>query len=219
MCIKSSFSQHSYAHLKTLAVSCFRRRIHISTPPITITAKYLYIIITIKQEVNNLEILLSEIGTRTSYTNCGKTPILSGIYMNADNDMLEIQATDYEIGVILHIKAEVENPGEIVVSGRYFYEVVRTLPDEEVVIEYDSSTEIVKISSGKSTFTLLSMKAGDFPQIYQMKGQQRRAEGIDPADDFLLRDGRDASSFYGCLVGAGGTEGAHGGDEFPSSCF
>ena len=98
-----------------------------------------------------------------------QTPILSGIYMNADNDMLEIQATDYEIGVILHIKAEVENPGEIVVSGRYFYEVVRTLPDEEVVIEYDSSTEIVKISSGKSTFTLLSMKAGDFPQIYQMK--------------------------------------------------
>ena len=98
-----------------------------------------------------------------------QTPILSGIYMKADEGLLEIQATDYEIGVILHVKAEVEKSGEIVVSGRYFYEVVRTLPDEEVIIEYDRSTEIIKISSGKSTFTLLSMKAGDFPQIYRMK--------------------------------------------------
>lgn len=98
-----------------------------------------------------------------------QTPILSGIYIHADNDALEIQATDYEIGVILHVKAEVEKPGEIVVSGRYFYEVVRNLPDEEVLIEYDRSTEIIKISSGKSTFTLLSMKASDFPQIIRMK--------------------------------------------------
>ncbi|MBR1636165.1 MAG: DNA polymerase III subunit beta [Lachnospiraceae bacterium] len=98
-----------------------------------------------------------------------QTPILSGIYLHADQDILEVQATDYEIGVILHLKAEVEHPGEIVVSGKYFYDVVRTLPDEEVVIEYDRSTEIVKICSGKSTFTLLSMKAVDFPKIHQMK--------------------------------------------------
>ena len=102
-----------------------------------------------------------------------QTPILSGIYLKASEGMLEIQATDYEIGVILHVKAEVEKSGEIVVSGKYFYEVVRTLPDEEVVIEYDRSTEIIKISSGKSTFTLLSMKAGDFPKIYQMKEGKR----------------------------------------------
>ena len=98
-----------------------------------------------------------------------QTPILSGIYLHADSDCLEVQATDYEIGVILHLKAEVEHPGEIVVSGKYFYDVVRTLPDEEVVIEYDRSTEIVRISSGKSTFTLLSMKAGDFPKIHLMQ--------------------------------------------------
>ncbi len=98
-----------------------------------------------------------------------QTPILSGIYIHANDDGLEIQSTDYEIGVILHVKAEVEKPGEIVVSGRYFYEVVRTLPDEEVMIEYDRSTEIIKISSGKSTFTLLSMKASDFPKIIPMR--------------------------------------------------
>lgn len=98
-----------------------------------------------------------------------QTPILSGIYMRAESDMLEIQATDYEIGVILHVKAEVEKPGEIAVSGKYLQEVVRTLPNEEVVVEYDRSTAIVKISSGKSTFTLLSMKAEEFPKIMHKK--------------------------------------------------
>ena len=102
-----------------------------------------------------------------------QTPILSGIYLHAVQDSLEVQATDYEIGVILHLKAEVETPGEIVVSGRYFYEVVRNLPDEEVIIQYDRSTEIVQISSGKSTFTLLSMKAADFPKIMRMKEGKR----------------------------------------------
>lgn len=102
-----------------------------------------------------------------------QTPILSGIYLHADQDLLEVQATDYEIGVILQLKAEIEHPGEIVVSGKYFYDVVRTLPDEEVVIEYDRSTEIIKISSGKSTFTLLSMKAADFPKIHQLSEGKR----------------------------------------------
>ena len=32
-----------------------------------------------------------------------QTPILSGIYIKANDDALEIQATDYEIGVILHV--------------------------------------------------------------------------------------------------------------------
>ena len=102
-----------------------------------------------------------------------QTPILSGVYLHATEGILEVQATDYEIGVILHVKAEVESPGEIVVSGRYFYDVIRTLPDEEVVIEYDRSTEIIKISSGKSNFTLLSMNAADFPKIHQMKEGKR----------------------------------------------
>ena len=54
-----------------------------------------------------------------SVANKPQTPILSGIYMKAENNMLEIQATDYEIGVVLHIAAEIDAPGEMVVSGRY----------------------------------------------------------------------------------------------------
>ena len=104
-----------------------------------------------------------------SVANKPQTPIMSGIYLHAVDNMLELQATDYEIGVILHIPAEVEKNGEVVVSGRYLQEVVRTLPEEEVKVEYDHDTQILKISSGRSNFTLLSMNAADYPQITRIK--------------------------------------------------
>ncbi len=104
-----------------------------------------------------------------SVANKPQTPILSGIYLNARDEKLEIQATDYEMGVILNIPAEVEKPGEVVVSGRYLQEVVRTLPEENVSIQYDRETKILTISSGKSNFKLLSMTAEDFPKIFHIK--------------------------------------------------
>ncbi len=104
-----------------------------------------------------------------SVANKPQTPILSGIYMRAEKDTLEIQATDYEIGVVLHISAEVEKPGEVVVSGRYMQEVVRTLPEENVQLDFDKETKILRISSGTSNFTLLSMASEDFPKINRMQ--------------------------------------------------
>ena len=79
---------------------------------------------------------------------------MSGIYMHAYDNILEIQATDYEIGVIIHLPAEVEAAGEAVVSGRYLQEVVRTLPDDEVSISYDRDTNICTITSGRATSSM-----------------------------------------------------------------
>ena len=104
-----------------------------------------------------------------SVANKPQTPIMSGIYIHAHDNMVEIQATDYEIGVLLHFPAEIESPGEAVVSGRYLQEVVRTLPEEEVSVEYEKATNICKIVSGRSNFTLLSMKPEDYPQIRKIQ--------------------------------------------------
>ena len=42
-----------------------------------------------------------------------QTPILSGIYLKAANGILELQATNYEIGLVARIEAEVTEEGEI----------------------------------------------------------------------------------------------------------
>ena len=37
-----------------------------------------------------------------------QTPILSGIYMKAEGNQLTLQATDYEMGIICNIEAQVD---------------------------------------------------------------------------------------------------------------
>lgn len=101
-----------------------------------------------------------------------QTPILSGIYLSAENDKLLIQATDYEIGVIIRLNVDIEEPGEVVVSGRYLQEVVRALPEEKISMDCDKATKVCKLSSGKSTFTLLGMAPDEFPQIRRLEGNQ-----------------------------------------------
>lgn len=97
-------------------------------------------------------------------------PILSGIYLKAKEGQLELQATDYEIGMICHIQADVSVPGAIVLSGRYLQEVTRRLPGETVNFAYDHEANIAKINSNAANFTLLSLSAREFPVIQHLTG-------------------------------------------------
>lgn len=97
-------------------------------------------------------------------------PVLSGIYLKAENNKLELQATDYELGILCTIDSEVEDPGMIVLSGRYMQEVVRKLPGEKVTIAYDREEKIAKIHSNTANFTLRSMDANEFPTIHYLEG-------------------------------------------------
>ena len=107
-----------------------------------------------------------------------QTPILSGIYMKASNGKLELQATDYEIGVLCKIDADVEEEGIIVAPGRYFSEVSKNLPGDTVTLENNNMDNTIKISSGSANFTLLKMNAEEFPCIKKLEG----------ATDFTIRD-------------------------------
>ncbi len=97
-------------------------------------------------------------------------PVLSGIYLKAEEGILELQATDYEIGILCQIDAEIETPGSIVLSGRYLQEVTRRLPGDTVEIDFDRQEKIAHIRSNTANFTLLSMPANDFPTIHELEG-------------------------------------------------
>ena len=99
-----------------------------------------------------------------------QNPILSGIYIKAENNLLELQATDYEIGIICKIEAQIEESGQIVLSGRYLQEVIRKLPGVNIEIEYDRQEKTAHIKSNRAHFTLLSMSPDDFPVINKIKG-------------------------------------------------
>lgn len=92
-------------------------------------------------------------------------PILSGIYLSAQDNKLELQATDYEIGISCTIDAQVNVPGKIVLSGRYFQELVKRLPGDTVEIASSTEDRTIKITAGTSQFNLLSLPADEFPVL------------------------------------------------------
>ena len=98
-----------------------------------------------------------------------QTPILSGIFLKAEGGILELQATDYEIGIIAGVLSDIEEPGTVVLPGRYFQEVIRSLPDETVRFEYSAEKKTAHIRSGNANYTLRSM-LGDYPGVHRLEG-------------------------------------------------
>ena len=99
-----------------------------------------------------------------------QTPILSGIYMTAKEGQLELQSTNYELGFIVTIPAEIHTVGTAVLPGKYLTEFARKLPAEEVSIDTGSSDGLAIIRSGSARFTLRTMEVSDFPVLQRMEG-------------------------------------------------
>ena len=99
-----------------------------------------------------------------------QTPILSGVYMTAKEGQLELQSTNYELGFIVTIPAEIHTVGTAVLPGKYLTEFARKLPAEEVSIDTDSSDGLAVIRSGSARFTLRTMEVSDFPVLQRMEG-------------------------------------------------
>lgn len=96
-----------------------------------------------------------------------KTPmaILTGIYISAKNNQLELQATDYEIGISCTIEANIEEEGTTVLSGRVFQDMVRRLPGDTIRIATDKEEHTIQITADSSTFNLLCLPAEEFPVL------------------------------------------------------
>lgn len=89
-----------------------------------------------------------------------RLPILSGILLTAEDGMLELQSTNLEISIQHKIPALVEEPGQIVVSGKVFSQIIKSLPDAAVNCELDGST--MHITCERSSFKLSTMNPKDF---------------------------------------------------------
>lgn len=97
-------------------------------------------------------------------------PILSGIYLKAENGRLTFAATDLEIAIECTVPALVITEGEIVLPGRYFAELTRRLPDGEVIFEYQPEAVSMKITYENAESTIKGWNGEEFPTINQING-------------------------------------------------
>jgi DNA polymerase III subunit beta len=94
-------------------------------------------------------------------------PILGGIYIKAENGILELQSNDYETGIKCSIPVQVLTNGVTVLASKYFAEIIRKLPGETVEISSSDNTTIT-IKSGNARFNLVSLPHEEFPLVQTM---------------------------------------------------
>ncbi|MDF2501594.1 MAG: polymerase beta subunit [Anaerosporomusa subterranea] len=111
-------------------------------------------------------------------------PILTGIYLSAANNRLELQTTDYDMAISCSIEANIEQPGKAVVSGRFFQELVRRLPGETVEISSNQEDSTLRISCNSSNFNLLCFPYEEFPVIEKIQTSTNKLT----LKDNVLRD-------------------------------
>ena len=103
-------------------------------------------------------------------------PILNNILLKTEANKLKIIATDREISLISDYDVEVVEKGEITVSAKKIYEMVREIQGE--VVSFTQKNNIVKISCQRAFYKIPGLPAEDFPsivddqeiQLYKIKG-------------------------------------------------
>jgi DNA polymerase-3 subunit beta len=90
---------------------------------------------------------------------------LAGVLIQVDDGRAELQATDMELGLRVSLEAGSATPGRAVVPGRLLLEVVRSLPKDELSLEYRSAQQDVEVTSGQARFHLRTLPPEDFPRL------------------------------------------------------
>jgi len=93
-------------------------------------------------------------------------PLLSGIYIKANNGTLEFQTNNLTISIRHKISANVEESGEIVVSGKLLQGIVKNLPD--AAVSFEGGERTITITCLSSLFRLNTLDPRDwseFPEV------------------------------------------------------
>lgn len=131
-------------------------------------------------------------------------PVLKGIMMEASSDgKLILKASDLEISIQKEIEVDVIEEGSALVVSKLFGDIVRKLPNENIIIEKTEKNNII-IKTNSSEFTVITLPEDEFPNI---KDNEEESEKITlNADKFreMVRKTSFAASIdesKGILVG------------------
>lgn len=99
--------------------------------------------------------------------------ILSNVLLEADNNTLNIKATDLKVSFETKIPVEVSVPGSTTIFCDKFLGILRTLPAGEIEFEeQDNDILIIKPLFKKIDFRLKTISADKFPEIQAASDEQ-----------------------------------------------
>ena len=109
---------------------------------------------------------LNNVGRALSNRNI--IPIINGILFELSNDGLSLMATDNEITIKTFIDKskikEISSTGSVVIYGKFILDIIRKLPNEDIVIEEVDGCKAI-ISTMTSKYNLNCFDVNEFPNI------------------------------------------------------
>ncbi len=97
-------------------------------------------------------------------------PILSNILFDVSKQLLTLTATDLELEMVAYTEVDNQDTdGKITIPARKLLDICKSLP-ENATITFTTEEDTVKVSSGRSRYSLSTLPACDFPNIEEWKG-------------------------------------------------
>ena len=90
-------------------------------------------------------------------------PILANVLMDATGSEVRLAATDLEVGLKSRCPAKIEKPGSLTLPAKKLFEIVKALPDTDVLIQEDKNG--VKVAADRFESRLQTMSRDDFPAM------------------------------------------------------
>jgi DNA polymerase-3 subunit beta len=98
-------------------------------------------------------------------------PVLANLLLAVKGGQLAVTGTDLEVELVASGEVKVTQPGEITVPGRKLLDIIKALP-ESSAITVTMDGEKLKISAGRSRFTLSTLAASEFPVVESVNATQ-----------------------------------------------
>src|SRR5580765_5977092 len=119
-----------------------------------------------EQIINGLQAVQNVVSTRTTL------PILSNVLLRAEENKLELTATDLDVTITCAVEAKVSKPGSTTVPVKKLFGIVRELNNSEIDLDVDDKN-VCSVRSGPSFYKIHGLSADEFPPRPQFKEDKK----------------------------------------------
>ena len=104
--------------------------------------------------LNGINIVSKAVPSKTTM------PILECILIDATEEEIKLTANDMELAIETKVEGSILEKGKICIDAKLFSEIIRKLPDSEVIIE--EKDEKIAILCEKANFSISGRRGDDF---------------------------------------------------------
>lgn len=143
-------------------------------------------------------------------------PILNNVLIRTDENKIKIVATDREVGLVADYDAEILVQGDITISARKLYEMIREIDGDSILFESNENHRVT-VTCKKIVYKIPGLPADDFPSVvddrsevsfYAVKGEL--LEGLIRKTSFAMSSDETRKNLNGVffeVVDDGGKKG------------